>query len=127
MKLAKLILPLVAALAISGCALFPDSPATADAKRAVQVALTAYADVYQPAVLVYGRLPACPAATAVCHDSAVLAKLKAADLAVTASIVAAQGVLDGTATDTGQLTAALTAIQQAEVQIAGSGALSPPK
>lgn len=112
---------------LGGCALLPDNATTADAKQAVQVALTTYADVYQPAVIAYGKLPACPNPTpsgSICHSVALYAKLAAADAAVTKSIVAAQAVLEGTATDTGQLLNALTAIQNAEVSIASSGALT---
>lgn len=110
-------------VALSGCALLPDNATTADAKKAVQVALTTYADVYQPALLSYGRLPPCPA-QGLCHDTVVFAKLAAADKVVTTSIIAAQGVLEGTTADTGQLVAALTAIQQAEIAFASSSAAS---
>lgn len=116
-----------AALLISGCALLPDSPTTTDAKRGVQIAITAYAGIYQPALLAYGRLPVCPNPTpsgSICHDRAVFAKLAATDQATTRSIVAAQAVMKG---QPGSLTAisdALTAIQQAQVQIAAAGVLT---
>lgn len=118
----RLFIPL-AALALCGCSLIPDNATTADAKKAVQAALTTYADVYQPAVIAYGNLPVCPSAP-ICHDKLVYAKLAAADSAVTKSITAAQAVLEGSASDTGQLTAALTAIQAAEATIGGSGVLA---
>lgn len=96
--------------------------ATKDAMKAAQVAITTYADIYQPAVIAYGQLPECPAAT-FCRETAIFNKLKGADLAVTTSIVAAQEVLEGKAKDTGQITAAILAIGAAEQAIAASGAM----
>lgn len=122
MKTLRFFVFAAACLAMTGCAALQGSTTGADAIKASQVTLTAYADVYQPAVIVYGHLPACPGAT-LCKDAAVLAKLKAADATATATIVAAQAVLEGSATDTGQLAVAVQAIQAAEVAIAASGAL----
>lgn len=111
-----------ALLALAACSTPTGGISSPGVLKATQVALTTYADVYQPAVLAYGHLPTCPAA-AICKDNAVLAKLKAADLAVTNTLVAARPILNGTLPDKGQLTDALVAIQQAEATIAGSGAL----
>lgn len=124
MKLAKLMLAAVAMMALSACAMIPDSPAATDAKGAVKVAMTAYVDIYQPGVLIYGRLPTCPVQAPVCHDPAVLARLKAADLTVINVVVKAQSVLEGKTSDSGELTAALNAISSAEAEIAMSGALA---
>lgn len=91
--------------------------------QATKLALTTYADVFQPAVITYGRLPDCPAA-ALCKDRAILNKLKAADAAVTKTVVAVQPVLDGKLPDSGQVADALTAITSAEAAIAASPALA---
>lgn len=121
---------LVGALTLGGCAWLQqqagDSPAAADALKAAQVAITTYADVYQPAVLAYGQLPACPHPTpsgSVCRDPAVHAKLKAVDLAASRSIEAARAVLEGSLTDSGQITAMIQSIGSAETAIAAAGAV----
>lgn len=123
-----LFLPFVALLAVGGCAgLQRDadagSTAASTSLKATQLAMTTYADVYQPAVLYYGSLPACPAAT-LCRDTAIHAKLKAADLAVTKAVSLAADVTSGKVVDTGQLLGVIEAIQSAEVTIGSSGALS---
>lgn len=117
-------LAVVGLMALAACAGSGAATGTTSASvlKATNVALTTYADVYQPAVLAYGKLPVCPAAT-ICHDPVVLGKLKAADLAVTKVVTAAQPILNGSVPDAGQLGDALTAIEQAESTIAGSGAL----
>lgn len=94
-----------------------------DAVRGSYIAINAYADVYQPAVLMYGRLPVCaPSAPKLCHDIAVYADLKAADLAATNSIIAARAVLSGKKSVTGtELSDAITAIGAAEMRIASRG------
>lgn len=111
------------ALSLGGCTAFQNlagnSPVAADAIKGAQVAITTYADVYQPAVIAYGNLPACPAAT-LCRDPATHAKLKAVDLAVSKSIAAGQAVLEGSVADTGQITAMLQAIMSAEAAIAAA-------
>lgn len=124
----RLLAVLALTAALGGCTTLQGvigSTATQDALQAARITITTYADIYQPAVIAYGRLPACGSAGApvLCKDAAVFAKLKAADLAVTKSVTAAQGVLEGTATDAGQITAAINAITQAEATIAASGAL----
>lgn len=111
---------LIPLLALGGCV--TDS-VSQDAIGAAQATITAYADIYQPAVLAYGRLPVCPQAV-LCHDAATFGKLKAIDAAVTQSITAAQSVLEGKTADSGQISAALTAIQSAEATIASSGVMS---
>lgn len=103
---------------LAGCALFPTT-AQDSARKAVGIALTTYADVYQPAVLVYGSLPDCPSVV-LCKERAVLNKLKAVDAAATASIVAAQPVLHGDLPDKGELEAAVRAVQAAEIAIASA-------
>lgn len=116
----KRLIAIFALVALAGCA--TNSP---DVKQAARIAITTYADIYQPAVLTYGKLPNCEpqVVSFICKDPAVLVKLKAADLAVTNSIVAAQPILDGRAIDAGELTAAISAIMQAQSTIAVSGAL----
>lgn len=118
MKFKFLILPLVAVV-LSGCALLQGSAAGNDALKATQLALTTYVDVYQPAVIAYGTLPACPGAV-LCKNPATLKKLQAVDAAAVATITAAKGVLEGTVTDGGQIAQAQQAISIAEQQIAAS-------
>lgn len=121
----RTVIILTTALLLSGCAsvenlLTPN--VSQDAQTAAQATITAYADVYQPLVLAYGHLPKCvPGGPQVCHDVKVYAMLKSVDLAATKSIVAAQAVLEGNATDAGQIQAALAAISAAELQINASG------
>lgn len=101
--------------------------AVEDAMKATKVVLTGYVDIYQPAVIAYGSLPDCPAAT-LCRDRAVLDKLKAADAAAMAVLQTAMNVIDGKTQDSGgDVQRALSAIQAAEVQIAASGAMSLKK
>lgn len=116
----------LAMLATSACALLPDNSVTADAKLGVQVALTTYSKVYQPALIAYGRLPACPQPTPLlCHDVAVFADLAAADAAVVASVKVAQQVMRGDVADTNNyLQAVMNAIEDAKLRIAMTGILT---
>ena len=101
---------------ITACALLQATGTDDEAMRAAKVALTAYADFVQPAIITYGQLPTCgPAAPKpLCKDAGAWAKLKAADTAATSSIVAAQAVLDGSSSDTGQLAQAIADINAAQ-------------
>lgn len=118
---------LLAASSLGGCAYLQGSTAGNDALQGTKLALTTYADVYQPAVITYGHLLPCPAATIICKDEATLANLKSYDAKATAAIVAAQAVLEGNLTDAGQLADAMAKIQAAETAIASSGAMVPVK
>lgn len=111
------------AISLSACAMLPDNSVTADAKKGVQVALTTYTQIYQPAVIAYGRLPLCPAAL-LCHDKAVFAKLAAADAAVNSAATAAKTVMDQNVGDPNALQNVVSAIQTAQLQIAQSGILT---
>ena len=127
----KLALILAVSVALSGCTTIRSvigDPAANDALLAVKATITTYADVYQPGVIIYGRLPSCskPSSPLICRDDGVFHKLQAADLAATTSILAAQSVLEGSVTDAGQITTAINAISQAEAAIAASGALASP-
>lgn len=112
----------LAFLAMGACTTAQTDGAKNTTLKATQVALTTYADVFQPAVLAYGHLPPCPQAV-LCKDQTVINKLKAADLAVSSTLEAARPVLNGGQTDAGQLANALQAIATAEATIAGTGAL----
>lgn len=111
----------VLALCLAGCTSFSADTAT-DGKRAVQAALVAYTGIYQPAVIEYGRLPDCPA-TPLCRDRALFAKLAAADQVVRTSANVANPVLHGDVPNTGQLTALINAITNAQTQVARAGIL----
>jgi hypothetical protein len=111
-----------AALMLCGCQTIQSaigSTASTDALQASKAAIATYADVYQPAVIAYGRLPTCPAAL-LCKDTNVFRNLEVANLAVIKSIVAAQAMLEGTATDSGQIAAAFQAVAQVEASIAAA-------
>ncbi len=115
----KLIFAVIATGMLTGCTTGLEQ----DAVRGSYIAINAYADVYQPAVLMYGQLPPCgPNAPKLCHDKDVYADLKAADLAATKSILAARAVLSGKSSVTGtELSDAMTAIGAAEMRIASRG------
>lgn len=114
----KKIVLLTSAFLLAGCA----SNLEQDAVRSAQIAITTYVDVYQPAVLAYGRLPQCgPSAPVICHDIFVYADLKAADLATTKSILAARAVISGKPGAGTELSEALAAISAAERSIASKG------
>lgn len=104
------------ATGMAACALLQATGTDDDARRAAKVALTAYADFVQPAIITYGRLPTCgpSAPKPLCKDAGAWSKLKASDAAATSSILAAQAVLEGTATDTGQIAQAIADINDAQ-------------
>jgi len=104
------------AAGIAACALLQQTGTDDEARRAAKVALTAYADFVQPAIITYGRLPTCGPAAAkpLCKDAGAWTKLKAADVAATSSITAAQSVLEGTASDAGQIAQAIADINAAQ-------------
>ena len=112
------------AVGVSACALLQQSGTDDEAMRAAKIALTTYADFVQPAIITYGQLPTCGAAAPkpLCKDAGAWAKLKAADAAATSSILAAKGVLEGSAADSGQIAQAIadvTAVQAAFKQAKG--------
>lgn len=115
----------ILALSLGACQALQQSNSSAanDAIKAAQVAITTYADIYQPAVIAYGNLPVCNGSTPVCRDQAVHAKLKAVDLAASTAIEAARKVMETNVSDAGQITAAVQAIINAETTIAQAGVL----
>jgi hypothetical protein len=130
MNLSKPLLAAALAMSLTGCGttlggMFQSTAGTAttqDALKAAQVTLTTYRDVYQVGLIAYLNLPHCPQAFLVaCRDDTKVPKLLAVDKAATASIVAAQKVLEGNLTDTGQLSAMVQAVTAAETAIAGAG------
>jgi hypothetical protein len=130
MNLSRPLLAVVLAVSLTGCANFSlgnlfnsTAPATTqDALKAAQLTLTTYRDVYQVGLIAYLDLPHCPQAFLVaCRDDTKVPKLLAVDKAATASIVAAQKVLEGNLTDTGQLAQMVQAVTAAETAIAGAG------
>jgi hypothetical protein len=104
------------AVGVSACALLQQTGTDDEAMRAAKVALTAYADFVQPAIITYGQLPTCgvTAAKPLCKDAGAWTKLKAADAAATSSILAARGVLEGTASDAGQIAQAIADVNAAQ-------------
>jgi hypothetical protein len=123
MKLFRTLGAAVALVALAACSTPQDQADVQGAvRKASAVALTTYADIFQPAVLSYGSLPDCPQA-AICKDRATLNQLKAVDAKAVAAITAARPILNGSAVDTGRLGEALAAIMEAQAAIARSGAL----
>ncbi len=101
------------AVALTACALLAPLGKDDEARRAAKVTLTAY-EATQQAILIYGRLPTCdPEAGVVrlCKDHAVWTKIKTVEQAATRAIAEATPVLNGVEADTGQLVAALMAIE----------------
>lgn len=115
----KKTIALAFALALSGCA---SSAPSNDLRRGFAVAAATYADVFQPAVIAYGNLPACPAAV-LCRNPATHAKLKAVDLAAVRTIEAARASARAADFDAAKVSAAIVAIAEAESAIANAGAL----
>jgi len=108
------------AVLLSACALLQPLHADDEARRAAKITLAAY-EATQQAILIYGRLPACetPAAVApVCRDRALWTKIKTVEAAATKAILAATPVLNAQQTDTGQLVAALIAIESVKQAVA---------
>lgn len=97
---------------VTGCAMLSNlSGADTNARYAAKVALTAYADFIQPAVLSYGHLPDCnPAPKPLCKDHGAWQKIKGYEATASASVAAAGAVLASGADDDGQLTKAITDI-----------------
>ena len=102
--------------ALAACALLQATGTEAEGMKAARVALTAYAEFVQPAILTYGQLPTCgPAAPKpLCKDASAWAKLQAVEGAATSSVAAASGVLDGSTADTGQIAQAIADITAAQ-------------
>ena len=101
------------AVMLTACALLQPLHADDEARRAAKIALTAY-EVTQQAILIYGRLPGCDAEAGhvrLCRDRALWAKIKTVEAAATKAILAATPVLNAEEADTGQLVAALIAIE----------------
>jgi hypothetical protein len=115
-SLLRVLLAATALVLVTACALLRHTGVDDEAKHAARVALTAYADIVQPAIITYGRLPTCDprSAVALCKDAAAWAKIKAADAAATSSILAARSVLDGTAVDNGELARAIADVTAAQ-------------
>jgi uncharacterized protein (UPF0548 family) len=101
------------AAAMTACALLQPAGIDDEARRAARVTLTAY-EATQQAILIYGRLPTCDVeagAVRFCKHAALWGKIKTVEAAATKAIAAATPVLNGTQADSGQLVAALIAIE----------------
>jgi hypothetical protein len=112
------------AVMLAACALLQPLGADDDARRAAKVTLTAY-EAAQQAILIYGSLPPCAAQTAVaplCRDAKLWARIKTVEAAATEAIASATPVLNGREADTGQLVAALVAIENVKSAIAQANA-----
>ena len=104
---------MLAAIALTACALLQPFGKDDEARRAAKVTLAAY-ETTQQAILIYGRLPNCDAeagAIRLCKQRDVWAKIKIVEAAATRAIAEATPVLNGTEADAGQLVAALTAME----------------
>lgn len=108
------------AVLLAACALLQPLNADDDARRAAKITLTAY-EATQQAILIYARLPACEAPTAVaplCRDAKLWTKIKTVEAAATKAIAESTPVLNGQAVDAGQLLAALIAIENVKQAVA---------
>lgn len=102
-------------LALTACALLQQvTGVDRDARYSAKVALTAYADFIQPAILAYGHLPDCnPAPKPLCKDHGPWQKVKAAEDVASSSIAAAGDVLTS-GTDMGKINQAIADISAVE-------------
>ncbi len=108
------------AMMLTACALLQPLHADDEARRAAKVTLAAY-EAAQQAILIYGRLPACETPTAMaplCRDAKLWTKIKTVEAAATKAILAATPVLSAKTADTGQLVAALIAIESVKQALA---------
>lgn len=118
------------AVLLTACALLAPMRADDEARHGAKVALAAY-ELTQRAALIYGNLKPCDpdpksAFERICRDAKVWAKIKAADKAAVAAIVAATPVLNAETVDAGEIARALaaiatvkTAVDEALTQIKG--------
>lgn len=114
-----------AGLMLVGCASIDQALNSSDARKATLVALTTYGDIYQPAVIAYGRLPDCqPEVVRICKERPVLENLKTADAAVSSAVDAAADVLSGKVYDPATIQKVRDAIAKAQTAIGASGALA---
>ena len=111
----------------TACALLSPFSLDSDARKAAGLTLQTYA-VLQQAVLIYGHLPDCttPPVLHICRRHEAWRRLQMAEKAATQAIAAAAPVLNANEIDTGQVVAALGAIEKvrealAEAQTAVSG------
>jgi hypothetical protein len=102
----------IAVVALSGCQyLSAVGDADTGARRAAKVALTAYADFVQPAILTYGRLAYCdPAPKPLCRSRTWWPKIKAYEATASSSVAAAGAVIDSGGSDQGKINQAITDI-----------------
>ena len=108
------------AMMLTACALLQPLHADDEARRAAKVTLAAY-EAAQQAILICGRLPACETPTAMaplCRDAKLWTKIKTVEAAATKAILAATPVLSAKTADTGQLVAALIAIESVKQALA---------
>ena len=101
----------IVATLFSACALLSQfTGADQDARYTAKVALTAYADFIQPAILTYGHLPDCnPAPKPLCKDHTAWVKIKALEATASSSVAAAGDVL-ASGTDITKINQAITDI-----------------
>jgi hypothetical protein len=105
---------LLAAVALSGCALMPKTP-----QQGVYELGATYATALKVAVA-YEQLPACGGSTVVCSDPGVLAKIRAADASAYAAYTAAEQAAQAGGADTSTLLTSATVAVQAFAALANS-------
>jgi hypothetical protein len=95
----------------TACALLSPLNLDGDARKAAGLTLQTYA-VLQQAVLIYGHLPECttPPVVHICRRHEAWRRLQTAEKAATQAIAAAAPVLSAGEIDTGQIVAAIGAI-----------------
>ena len=107
----NLLLASCTAMAATACALLQPIHADDEARYSAKLVLTTYAATQQ-AIILYGRLPTCDLTQSrLCKDKHVWVKLKATEAIATTAIAAAEPILNAQAIDTGQIIAALHAMQ----------------
>jgi hypothetical protein len=114
----------IAVVALSGCALFSQIEGIdRNARYAARIALTAYTDFVQPAVLTYGELADCSPAkpnVKLCKSHARWQEIKGYVHKAHISVAAAGAVIESRGSDEGKITQALNDIEAVQAAFAAA-------
>jgi hypothetical protein len=111
----KTLAALLLSAILAACAVTPQSPAQTIYQ------LTSNYNAAATVIIAYKNLPPCPAATALCSDPAIVAKLKQADQIAYSALVAAENTVRTPGAGANAATAAVAA-QQAIAALAAIAA-----